>query len=72
MTISQRIKWERKLIAGKGNKYYPKDLTQHLQYAVPDCEHCKNMLATNLTIRINIANNGGQYRPHNPRRYSAN
>ncbi len=62
MKINQYIKWVNKIIKGKGNKYYPKDLIPHLTHTVKDCENCKNVLAENLAIKVNIKLNGGQYR----------
>ena len=78
------LKWERKILktkgwreykdengkkTGKGYFTYPPELLQHLNHAVKDCENCKNFVAENVAIQFNILTNGGQYRPHNPKRY---
>lgn len=57
------LKEDARLVAGKGNKYYPKELIDHLRMADMDCQACKEKLATNYAIQINILNNGGQYSP---------
>lgn len=62
-TLNQRMKWARRLVEGKGNKYYPKELIPHLNLSAKDCETCKRVLAENLTIQLNIMLHGGQYKP---------
>ena len=77
MTINKYLKWVEKIIktggwreykdehgkpTGKGYQYYPVDLIPHLTHTAKDCENCKNVLAENLAIQVNIKLNGGQYR----------
>ena len=59
--ITQYMKFIRKVVSGK-NKYYPKDLIPHLIHGDSNCDNCKEAIAEQVAIDLNIKNNGGQYK----------